>query len=297
MLKRTLYFGNPYHIYVQNGQLHLADKKTGEIKQAPIEDIGICVFDNHSLTFTQSVIQELVENNVAVVFCGKKHHPQALLQPLAGGYIQSKVFNCQVQSTKPLSKQLWQQTVKSKISNQAGLLDQVGKNSEPLRHHIRQVASNDITNREAQAARYYWQHLFDIPQFRRERHGDPPNNCLNYGYAILRAAVARALVGSSLTPQLGFHHHNQYNAFCLADDVMEPYRPFVDRAVVEIIQQHSNPDDLTTEIKARLLKTMSDDIIIENQRSPLMIGLSKTTASLAKIYLGEGKEITYPTLS
>ena len=157
------------------------------------------------------------------------------------------------------------------------------------------VKSGDCDNYEAQGAVYYWRNIFpDQTDFVRDREGDPPNNLLNYGYAILRAVIARALVISGLLPIYGIHHHNRYNAYCLADDIMEPYRPFVDNLVIDIMKKHSDYSDLSKDIKQELLSIPVLDVIIEGKRSPLMIAASQTTASLAKCFYGEIRKISYP---
>ena len=161
----------------------------------------------------------------------------------------------------------------------------------------KQVKSGDADNLEARAAAYYWKNLFGhISHFHRDREGVPPNNLLNYGYAILRAVVARALVGSGLLPTLGIHHHNRYNAYCLADDIMEPYRPYVDSLVAEIVASGIDISTLTTEIKSKLLSIPVIDVVINGRRSPLMIGVATTTASLYKCYSGELRKIAYPSM-
>jgi CRISP-associated protein Cas1 len=295
MLKRTLFFGNPYHISTENVQLKVACKESGEIKTIPIEDIGFIVFEHPHITFTQSVMQHLAENNTAVVFCDQKYHPSSMLLHLDTNQVQTERFKAQINASEPLKKQLWQQTIKTKINNQAETLNRTNKEgAEALQYLSKQVLSGDTTNQEAQAARRYWSKLFGN-DFTRERYGNEPNPALNYGYAILRAAVARALSGSGLLPTLGIHHRNKYNSFCLADDIMEPYRPFVDMLVYEMQQQRLNCMELGTAEKAALLKLLTMDIKINNKKSPLMVGLSQTTASLSRCYEGEGKKIIYPS--
>ncbi len=298
MLKRTLLFSNPYHISTKLKQLVIADKNTGEIKQAVIEDLGFVVFDHREITFTQSVMQLLAENNVAVIFCDERHHPGSMLFHLDTNQVQNERFRAQVAASEPLKKQLWQQTVKAKIRNQAAMLKHIGQEYEDLIYLSKQVKSGDIDNAEAQASRRYWPKLFGS-NFLRDRFGMPPNPSLNYGYSILRAATARALCGSGLLPTLGIHHHNKYNAYCLADDIMEPYRPFVDLLVFE--QKTANDDyhNITTERKAEFLKLLASDVIIpsgQNNTSPLMVALSQSTASLAKCFEGEDEKIKYPEL-
>ena len=296
MIKQTLYFSNPFHLSTKLEQLIITSKETGEVKQRSIEDLGFVILDNHEITFTQSVIQALAENNVAVVFCDKTHHPSSMLFPLDGNTLQTERYKHQIKASEPLKKQLWQQTIKAKIRNQAALFTHLGKDDEALQRYATKVLSGDTTNEEAQAARHYWKHIFGNENFIRDRFGMPPNPTLNFGYTILRSATARALVGSGLIPTLGIHHHNKYNAFCLADDIMEPYRPFVDKLVVEIKNESSEYHIMTKEIKAKLIGLTSMDVMMGGNASPLMIALSQTTASLVKCFEGKEKQIKYPTL-
>ncbi|MBL4651336.1 MAG: type II CRISPR-associated endonuclease Cas1 [Flavobacteriales bacterium] len=294
MLKRTLFFGNPYHISTENIQLKITDKSTGEIKTVPIEDIGFIVFEHPHITFTQSVMQHLAANNTAVVFCDEKYHPSSMLLHLDTNHVQTERFKAQIATSEPLKKQLWQQTIKAKITNQAFVLQKTNKEGvEALQYLSRQVLSGDSTNQEAQAARRYWSKLFGS-DFTRERYGKEPNPALNYGYAILRAAVARDIAGSGLLATLGIHHRNKYNSFCLADDIMEPYRPFVDLLVVAMQEKGMDCINLGTQEKAELLSILTIDIFINNNKSPLMVGLSQTTASLSRCFEGKAKKIIYP---
>lgn len=295
MLKKTLFFSSPCHVKIHNRQLVILNKQTGEENQRPAEDLGFVVFDHPQITFTQSVIQLLAEHNAAVIFCNKKHHPASMLFHLDSHQTQTEHFRAQVEASEPLKKQLWKQTVKSKIRNQAAVLDHIQGDGEPLRYMARQVKSGDTENMEARAARFYWPRLFG-KEFNRTRYGNTPNNMLNYGYAILRAAVARALTGSGLLPTLGIHHRNKYNAYCLADDVMEPYRPYVDQLVWELAQQEEPADELDTGMKTKLLECLSCDVQIRKKTRPLMVGLSETTASLARCFKGEAKTVKYPVL-
>ena len=296
MLKRTLFFSNPFHLNIRLGQLEITDKKTGEVKSAPVEDLGMVVFDNREITFTQSVMSELAANNTAVLICDEKHLPASMMFHLDTNIVQNEKFRAQVSASEPLKKQLWQQTVKTKIRNQAAMLKHIGKDDEALLRIATQVKSGDTTNEEAQAARKYWNKLFG-ENFTREREGMPPNPSLNYGYAILRAAVARALCGSGLLPTLGIFHHNKYNHFCLADDIMEPYRPFVDKVVWEQKEKYDDYHNITKERKAELLSVLSCDVKMNGENKPLLIALSNTTSSLAKCFEGNEKQIVYPTLN
>ena len=308
MIKRTLYFGNPAYLSMRNAQLvvHLPevvknDELTERFKRdaqatIPIEDIGVVLLDHKQITITHGLLEALLANNAAVITCDSSRMPVGLLMPLSGNATQSERFKAQINASLPLTKQLWQQTIQAKIQNQAYVLkttrNAVVKN---MLVWAEDVKSGDSDNLEARAAAYYWANLFpNIPSFRRGREGVPPNNLLNYGYAILRAIVARSLVGSGLLPTLGIHHHNRYNAYCLADDIMEPYRPFVDKLVVEIVDSGENMTELSKVMKAKLLNIPVLDVQINGQRSPLMIAIGFTTASLAKCYLGESRKIVYP---
>lgn len=302
MIKRTLCFSNPAYLSLRNAQLVIRIEKQDDSPErqttVPIEDIGIVVLDHQQITITHGAMAALLDNNAAVVTCDKRHLPVGLLLPLEGHSVQSERFRDQINASLPLRKQLWQQTVQQKILNQAALLRELHNvETGNMLHWAADVRSGDSTNLEGRAAAYYWKKMFpDIDDFTRERYGDEPNALLNYGYAILRATVARALVSSGLLPTLGIHHHNRYNAYCLADDIMEPYRPYVDRLVVQTMQLYSDISEVTTDIKRNLLTIPTLDVVIGGQRSPLMVAVSQTTASLARCFAGEARKITYPVL-
>lgn len=308
MIKKTLYFGNPAYLSLRNAQIVIKlpeviknntlpehFKQNAEVTK-PIEDIGVVVLDNKQVTITSGLLEALLENNCAVITCDSKSMPTGMILPLCGNTTQSERFRHQIEASLPLKKQLWQQTIKAKIENQAAILKQcTGKEIRCMIAWSLDVKSGDSENMEARAAAYYWQNLFGyIKEFRRDREGIPPNNLLNYGYAILRAVVARSLVGSGLLPTLGIHHHNRYNAYCLADDIMEPYRPFVDKLVAEIVNSGIDISTLTTEIKGKLLSIPVLDVIINGKCSPLMVAVSQTTSSLYKCFSGELRKISYP---
>lgn len=312
MIKKTLYFGNPAYLSLRMGQMviklpevetdsNLADqiKKQAEITK-PIEDIGVVVLDNRRITITQGLLESLLENNCAVITCDSHSLPVGLMLPLYGNSTQNERFRDQLDASQPLKKQLWQQTIKMKISNQAAALATcTGKNSPTMLRWADDVRSGDPDNVEGRAAAYYWKDLFagidGLEDFTRSREGEAPNNLLNYGYAILRAIVARALVSSGMLPTLGIHHHNRYNAYCLADDIMEPYRPYVDELVYSIVKDKGiNNLDLSKEIKAQLLSIPTLDVVIGGKRSPLMVAVTQTTASLYKCFTGELRRIAYP---
>ena len=297
MLKRTLYFESPAHLSFKNGQLVFKPRPEGEVRTVPIEDIGFVVLDNHSITLTIRLIEELSANNSAMVFCDQRHHPAAMSFPFAGNTTHAATLHAQLEMSAPLKKTLWKQTVKAKILNQAALLDNLNAGgADALCRYAGDVKSGDSDNREGLAARVYWQHLFG-DKFHRDRGANGINALLNYGYTILRAAVARALVGSGLYPTIGIHHCNKYNAFALADDIMEPYRPYVDEVVVLITRKRAeNKDELTKEDKQNLLGILSVDVHMTNTLRPLMIGLSYTTASLIRCIYKEQKIMDYPMM-
>lgn len=297
MLKRTLYFGSPAYLKTQNKQLVIELPETGEIKTAAIEDIGVVILDHQQITITQALLARLLDNNTAVIICNDIHHPSGLFLNLDGHTLQSQRFQYQIEASLPLKKQLWQQTVIAKITNQAFLLQQYRIPNKVLLQLASNVKSGDSDNCEAQASAYYWKHVFPLfPKFRRHREGPPPNNLLNYGYAILRAVVARSLVGSGLLPTLGIHHRNQYNAYCLADDIMEPYRPYVDKVVYNIIRTHGNFLELTPSMKQQLLSIPAIDVIIDYEKSPLLNAVQRTTASLARCFEGKSRKLLYPIM-
>ncbi len=307
MIKKTLYFGNPAYLSMRNKQMmvklpEVENSNAAEIikkesvRTIPIEDIGVVVLDNKQITITQGLMAALLDNNTAVVTCDSRRMPAGMLLPLEGNTLHNERFRSQIEASLPLRKQLWQQTVKAKIENQAFCLQKnTPKSHAPLHVMARDVKSGDPDNYEAQAAVYYWKNIFtDKPNFIRAQEGPTPNNLLNYGYAILRAIIARALVGSGLLPVYGIHHHNRYNAFCLADDIMEPYRPFVDNLVIDVMERMEITEDLTTEIKREMLAIPVIDVMINSKRSPLMVAAAQTTASLAKCFSGELRKIAYP---
>lgn len=309
MIKRTLCFSNPAYLSLTNSQLviKLPEVEKNDLPESfkrsatttiPIEDIGVVVLDNRQITITQGVLESLLENNCAVITCDSSHLPVGLLLPLCGNTTQNERFRSQLDASLPLQKQLWQQTVQCKIHNQAAVLkqtrDAVVKN---MLAWETEVKSGDSENLEGRAAAYYWKNMFPaVEGFTRDRDGVSPNNLLNYGYAILRAVVARSLVGSGLLPTLGIHHHNKYNAYCLADDIMEPYRPYVDKLVVDIVGKFGYPEELTTDLKRELLVIPTLDVVISGQRSPLMVAVAQTTASLYKCFSGEIRKIAYPVI-
>ncbi len=295
MLKRTLFFSSPCYLSVKDKQL-VVSREEEENVSIPVEDIGYIILEDQRITISLPLLDELISNNVAVIFCDRKHMPHSMLFPLEGNHLQSEIHRQQIKTSEPLKKQLWKQTVEAKIKNQAALLCRLGLDNKDLLLISKNVKSGDMTGRESLAAKIYWNRMYG-KEFVRDRYGFPPNNLLNYGYTVLRAAVARALTGSGLLPTFGIHHHNRYNAYCLADDIMEPYRPFVDSQVYDIYLRYPETQDLSKEIKAELLQFLTFDVSLKKTTRPLMIALSQTTASLTKCITGESRNINYPLLS
>lgn len=301
MIKRTLYFGNPAYLSVKNSQLCIRKKDDDtaleETHTIPIEDIGILIADHAQVTFTHTVITALQENNAVMIWCGPNHLPLAMTLPLMANDTYTQKVRYQIEASEPLKKQLWKQTITAKIQNQANLLRSLGYKTLHLDKMIPRISSGDTENYEGQAAAIYWQQILDKYEVTRGRHEGGPNALFNYGYAILRAVIARNLVGSGCLPVLGIHHTNKYNAYCLADDIMEPYRPIVDQYILDYLKDKSEIKDvLSMEDKAYLLKIPALDISIQGKDSPLMVGAQRTTASLVKCYQGTARKILYPDL-
>lgn len=309
MIKKTLYFGNPAYLSKRDEQLVIklpevvkndtvpdSFKKKSEVT-IPIEDIGVVVIDNQQITITHGLLESFLSNNTAVITCDSSRMPSGLFLPLSGNTTQRERWHYQIEASEPLKKQLWQQTIKSKINNQAALLERrTNVNTKNMQYWVKEVKSDDGENHESRAAAYYWSNIFPtIPDFKRGRNELPPNNLLNYGYAILRAVVARSLVGSGLLPTFGIHHRNRYNAYCLADDIMEPYRPYVDDVVCDVIDLGLDYNDISN-LKQYLLQIPTKEILIDGERSPLMVGVQRTTSSLYKCYSGELRKISYPVM-
>jgi CRISPR-associated protein Cas1 len=296
MVKRTLHFSNPAHLYTRNHQLVVELKDENRTsKTIPIEDLGVIILEHPQITFTANLLEQLMDQQVAVITCNSKYMPSGMFLPLEGNNEQTLRMRTQLESSVPLKKQLWQQTVRSKILNQAMVLERLGVPHQRLLHLQNDVLSGDTSNCEAQAASHYWGKIYGS-NFVRSRDPETPNAQLNYGYAILRSVVARALTASGMLPSIGIHHKNKYNAFCLADDIMEPYRPFVDWTVLHLSGIHETTEGLTKEQKIELLKLPQLDVMIGDVKRPLFHAVSITTASLYKCFEGTQRKITYPEL-
>jgi CRISPR-associated protein Cas1 len=296
MIKRIIEISQAKtHLAIKNSQLII--RQDGDIKSTiPCEDIGLLLVDHPATTYTHSVFTELLNAGAAVVLCGQDHHPTGLLLPLQANTLQAERFNEQINAKEPLKKKLWKQIVKAKIKHQAKLIRDDTVTYKALMTLRDKVRSGDPDNIEAQASRKFWPAYLQDESFRRNPAGTPPNNLLNYGYMVMRAAIARALAGTGLLPCLGLHHHNRYNAFCLADDILEPFRGFVEQKVRAICLSGEVPEKLDQQTKAKLLDVLYEEVKIADYSGPLMVGLHRTAASLQRCFAGLQKEIELPEI-
>lgn len=292
MIKRVLCFENPARLSLKLAQMVVELQDV--TRTLPIEDIGVVILDHKQITITHALIDALLANNVAIVTSNDKHLPVGLMLPLDGNTLQSERFRAQIDASEPLKKQMWQQTIVAKILGQAHVLGtRLIKHNNMLKW-AKDVRSGDPENMEARAAAFYWRNMFEKDAFIRDPQGLPPNNLLNYGYSIVRAMMARALVGAGLLPTLGIHHHSRYDAYCLADDIMEPYRPFVDMKVLEMWKKGNITNDISSEQKRELLGVTTMDVSISGHRSPMMLAIQTTAQSVQKCFSGEARKIIYP---
>lgn len=295
MVKRTLFFENPAYINLKMEQLVITyPEDFVKPITVPIEDIGLIVIESLHVTISSTVLNKLLQNGVGVFCCDEQHMPSGLMLPLEGHTQQTERIRTQLEASIPMKKNLWQQTVSAKILNQGLLLKSRGQEVENMIRWSKEVVSGDAKNHEARAAVQYWSRLFPWEGFTRYPKGEPPNHLLNYGYSILRGITARAIVSSGMLPMLGIFHKNKYNAFGLADDIMEPYRPFVDALVLELIESCEDFFEMKKEFKIHLLSIMRKDVVMDGHKSPLMVAMSRTTSSLFDCYAGKSRKILYP---
>ena len=296
MLYRSIYIGNPAYLKLKDKQLKVTDPETKEEKgSVPIEDIGLLMLDHYQITLSHQLIQELMKNNVILISCDERHLPLAGMLPFSGNTLFSERVKTQIEVSEPLKKQLWKQTVECKIQNQLKVLEQLGKYAYPMYEYLKEVKSGDTTNMEGIAAQHYWKYLIDN-DFLRDRFGDYPNPFFNFGYGVLLSIIARALVDTGLLLVLGIFHRNKYNPYCLASDIMEPYRPIADLLVMKWLQLHTEKQSLDKESKTFLLQIATQDVNIEKLVRPLIVGVKMTASSLLKCYTGEKRQISYPEL-
>lgn len=298
MIKRILCFTNPAYLSLHLKQLVVEQTqadKTETIKHTiPIEDIGVVIMESLQITITQALMAALLDNNCAVITCDSHHLPAGLLLSLDNHNLQSERFREQINASEPLRKQMWQQTIVSKINSQAYVLRRQNIECRNMEMWAKSVRSGDSDNLEGRAAAYYWRNIFGDSDFVRGQFGDMPNGLLNYGYSIVRAMMARALVAAGLLPTLGIHHHSRYDAYCLADDIMEPYRAFVDLQVLDMWKRYGDVEELSPALKKELLSLATIDVQIEAHRSPMMIAMQTTANSVQRCFSGVSRKIVYP---
>lgn len=296
MITKSIYIGNPAYLNLKDEQMYIQDPASKEIKgKIPIEDLGLLMLDNYQINLSHQLIQKLMDNNVVIISCDTHHLPHGIMLPLHGHTEHSHKIKAQLEASEPLKKQLWKQTVEYKIENQSQVLKILNKNFEPMLQYKREVKSGDTSNREGIAAQHYWKYLIGF-DFYRERYGELPNSFFNYGYAILRSIIARAIVEAGLLPVLGIFHKNKYNPYCLADDLMEPYRPIVDLTIMNWLNQNLDEKTLSKDFKATCLKMASADVYINEVTRPLLIAVKSTASSLYQCYTGEKRLIDYPLI-
>ncbi|WHF51529.1 type II CRISPR-associated endonuclease Cas1 [Chryseobacterium gotjawalense] len=296
MITRSIYIGNSAYLKLKDEQMYILCPETKEVKgKIPVEDLGLLMLDHFQITISHQLIQKMMGNNVVIISCDAHHLPHGIMLPLYGHSQHSDRVKDQLEASEPLKKQLWKQTVECKIENQKEVLVRLGNYHEPMTGYQNNVKSGDITNMEGIAAQHYWKYLISL-DFLRQRFGESPNPFFNFGYAVLRSIVARAIVETGLLPVLGIFHKNKYNPYCLADDLMEPYRPFVDLLVMDWLTKNPDSEKLTKEFKAHLLQIATKDVLIDGNRRPLMIAVKTTVTSLYKCYTGEKRVIAYPEL-
>ena len=294
MFFRSIYIGNPSYLKLKDNQMKILCPETKTEKgSVTVEDLGLLMLDNFQITISHQLIQRLMGNNVVIISCDAHHLPHGIMLPLHGHTEHSDRIKDQMAASEPLKKQLWKQTIECKIENQTEVLKRLGNYFEPMIEYKNNVKSGDITNMEGIAAQHYWKYLIN-PDFLRGRFGDSPNQFFNFGYSVLRSVVARAIVETGLLPVLGIFHKNKFNPYCLADDVMEPYRPFVDFLVMDWLKVYPNSEDLTKEFKAYMLNIATKDVKIDGLKRPLIVAVKMTTSSLYKCYTGEKRLISYP---
>ena len=294
MITRSIYIGNPAYLKLKDEQLYIMEPETGQMKgKVPVEDLGLLMLDHWQITVSHQLIQKMMGNNVVVISCDAHHLPHGIMLPLHGHTEFSDRIKDQMEASEPLKKQLWKQTIECKIDNQKEVLRRLGNYYEPMIDYRNNVKSGDLTNMEGIAAQHYWKYLISL-DFLRQRFGDSPNQFFNFGYSVLRSIVARAIVETGLLPVLGIFHKNKYNPYCLADDMMEPYRPFVDWLVMDWLTRNPDTEELTKEFKAHILQIATKDVKIDGKTRPLMVAVKTTVSSLYKCYTGEKRQVSFP---
>lgn len=287
MIKRIVEVSSsPTFLHLKYGQL-VIERENEDAAQIPIEDLGVLLLGGNGITCSAALLAACAHNNVAVVIADEKHLPASFLLPLTAHGTQTQALEAQVHVPLPAQKRTWQKIVRAKILAQAGMLAAIGAENRMLLNLAKDVRSGDPENIEAQAARYYWPRLFG-DSFRRERDGEWPNALLNYGYAVVRASVARAIVGAGLHPSIGLHHHNKYNPFCLADDLMEPIRPMVDFTAWRV-HQDGKIVEINKEAKQTMLSLLAGPTCIAGQKLEFIPAMHWYAASLRRVFTENGE--------
>lgn len=295
MITRTIYIGNPAYLQLKDEQMVISCPMTREVKgKVAVEDLGVLMLDHFQITLTHQLIQKLMKHKVVVISCDETHMPHGIMLPIYGHTEHSDRVKWQLEASDPLKKQLWKQTVVAKIENQTEVLRRMDCYFEPMIEYKQNVKSGDTSNMEGIAAQHYWKYLISH-DFIRDRHGENPNHLFNFGYIVLRSMVARAIVETGLLPVLGIFHKNKYNPYCLADDLMEPYRPFIDMLVMKWLHNNPQAEELTRDFKAHILQVATVDVEIDKKRRPLMVAIKMSASSLYKCYTGEKRLLLYPT--
>ena len=293
MIKRIVDVSEAAYLHLKHKQL-IIDIKDKTIGQMPIEDLGILILENSSIVLTQQVIIACQKNNTVIIFCDEKHLPYSTIFPIAEGHtLHNKIIKQQLNVTEPTRKRLWQQIVKQKIRQQAITLILLEKNASRLNHLMTKVKTGDSENCEAIAAQAYWKILFGN-DFRRDVNLNGINRLLNYGYSIMRAMIARSICGAGLHPTLGLFHDNQYNSLCLADDLMEPFRPWIDWEVFQMAQEGQT--EINKQSKRKLLSLLTETVLYNDKTMSLMVASHYLMADLKRCYNKERSNLVYPEL-
>lgn len=297
MTKRIIYCESPSYIKLKDKQLYIEFKdKSNPTSIIPVEDIGTLIIDNNQITITSALIQELQNNKVAFIICDNKHMPTGLMLPIDGNSIQHKRIELQAKMSQTLKNNLWKQIIIKKIKNQSVILDNLSIDSKRLKTLSKSISSGDKTNREAHASIYYWKNIFKdyVEHFIRDTDGSSPNNFLNYGYTILRSIISKSIVSAGLSPTIGLFHKNQFNAFCLADDLMEPFRPFVDKIVYDIIKTNGVNEFLTKEHRKTLLQVTLSEVISINEKTSITLATQNLVNSYVRFLKKEQDKLDFP---
>ncbi|MCX7703767.1 MAG: type II CRISPR-associated endonuclease Cas1 [Planctomycetota bacterium] len=284
------------HLSFRNSLLVIRRNEEEEVT-LPLAELAVLLVSNPQVTYTHSVLAGVASAGAVLIVCNEKHLPSAMMLPLSANFLQTERFAQQASAPLPLKKRLWQQIVRAKVRSQANLLKKLYSDDGGLSALIPLVKSGDKTNIEARASRKYWAMIFQDSEFQRDYDSvEGQNVFLNYGYAVLRAIIARAICAAGLHPSLGLHHHNRYNPFCLADDIMEPFRPIVDEIVVQLVQEGKADCPLNREIKSALIQPLLRRFTIEGEQRSLFDIAFRTVTSLVKAFAGETDKLVFPEL-